>query len=379
MKKVDISKKAFEKLQKRVPWLYRIELPETIYAEPGEVVKLVHQGIYLATAFVNPRSTIAARIVDYGKEPVDADFFRRRIERAIERRRGIDSNAMRLVHSEADGLPGLVADRYGENLVLSFTTAGMDRFKAEITEIFVESLSPKGIYEKGDRIRLKEGLDAVDRTLYGEVDEKFLIEEGSRRFETDLKASQKTGFFLDQRANRRIVGRYGAKRTLDLFANAGGFGIYAGAEFTKFVEISELACGQIETNCRLNDLRNYEIVKADVFGFLEKETENYDLIILDPPAFAKSRKARGGALKGWKYLLVRSLKLLEDGGHLAVFSCSHAIGLKDLLDLSLSSAVLEGCRLEVVETMKQDIDHPWMLDVPNSLYLTGALLRKAGW
>ncbi|WP_456451857.1 class I SAM-dependent rRNA methyltransferase [Hydrogenimonas sp.] len=380
MKKIDLSKHAAQKLLKqRPPWLYRNELPDTLYTEPGEVAALVHQGEYLATAFVNPHSTIAARVLGWRDEPVDRDFFARRIERAIAKREGIESNALRLVHSEADGLPGLVADRYGDNLVLSFTTAGMDRFKEEIVEIFVDLLSPKGIWEKGDKIRLKEGLEATHRTLYGDVDETFIIEEGTKRFQTDLKASQKTGFFLDQRRNRRIVGRFGRKRTLDLFANAGGFGIYAEAESTKFVEISELACTQIETNCRLNGLKNYEIVQADVFGFLEKETERYDLIVVDPPAFAKSKKARSGALKGWKYLIVRSLALLEEGGHMALFSCSHAVGLEDLLDLARSSAVVDGCRLEVVETMKQDVDHPWMLDVPNSLYLTGALLRKSVW
>ena len=380
MKKVDLSKRSAQKLlTKRPPWLYRNELPETLYTEPGEVAALVHQGEFLATAFVNAHSTLAARVLSFRDEPVDREFFRRRIERAVAGRKGIESNAVRLVHSEADGLPGLIADRYGDNLILSFTTAGMDRFKEEITAIFLELLSPKGIWEKGDRIRLKEGLDALDRLLWGEVDERFLIEEGNRRFETDLKASQKTGFFLDQRRNRRVVGRYGGQKTLDLFANAGGFGIYAEVGFTKFVEISELACAQIATNCRLNGLQNYEIVRADVFRFLESERERYDLIVLDPPAFAKSKKARGGALKGWKYLLVKSLALLEEGGHLGVFSCSHAVGLNDLLELSRSAALVEGCRLEVVETMKQDVDHPWTLEVPNSLYLTGALLRKSPW
>jgi 23S rRNA (cytosine1962-C5)-methyltransferase len=142
------------------------------------------------------------------------------------------------------------------------------------------------------------------------------------------------------------------------------------------VEISALACSLIEKNCELNNLQNYEIVKADVFKFLENEKEKYDLIIVDPPAFAKTKSARKGAIKGWKYLIVNSLKLLEKGGYLALFSCSHSITSKDLLDLALSSSVIDNSYLEVIEFLKQDIDHPYMINIPNSLYLTGVLLRK---
>ena len=283
---------------------------------------------------------------------------------------------MRLIHSEADFLPGLIVDMYKDNLIVSFTTAGMDNFKGIIVELLIALLNPKGIYEKGDKIRQKEGLEIASQTLYGEVDDEFIILENNKKFYTRLKEGQKTGFFLDQRKNRKIVGEYGNKRTLDLFANAGGFGIYAGAEFTKFVEISALACSLIEKNCELNGIENYEIVKSDVFKFLEKEKNMYDLIIIDPPAFAKNKNARKGAIKGWKYLIVNSLKILEEGGYLALFSCSHSITSKDLLDLALSSSVLDNSYLEVIEFMKQDIDHPYLLNIPNSLYLTGVLLRK---
>jgi len=261
-------------------------------------------------------------------------------------------------------------------LVVSFTTAGMNNYKGIIIEILIDVLNPKGIYEKGDKVREKEGLEVISQTLYGEVDDEFIIVENDKLFLTNLKEGQKTGFFLDQRKNRYIVGQYGNKRTLDLFANAGGFGIYSEANFTKFVEISSLACSQIEKNCELNKLRNYEIVKMDVFKFLEQEKETYDLIIIDPPAFAKSKSARLGALKGWKYLIVNSLKLLEKGGYLALFSCSHSITSKDLLDIALSSSIIDKSYLEVVEFLKQDIDHPYILNIPNSLYLTGVLLRK---
>lgn len=273
-------------------------------------------------------------------------------------------------------MPGLIIDKYGEYLVIDITTAGMENLKGIILEILIDILKPKGIFQKADKIRLKEGLENNNELLYGEIVDAFEIVENNKKFLTNLITGQKTGFFLDQRKNRKIVGKYGNKKTLDLFANAGGFGIYANAKYTKFVEISANACTLIEKNCELNNLKNYEIIKADVFKFLELENDRYDLIIIDPPAFAKNKNAKKGALKGWKYLIVNSLKLLEDGGYLAIFSCSNAINQKDLLDLALSSSIIDNSYLEVIEFLKQDIDHPYLINIPNSLYLNGILFRK---
>ena len=376
--KIEITKQGYEKLKKRAPWLYQNELKIIPKCDPGTIADLIYKGEYVATAFINPISKITARIVSFEKTNIDKEFFKNRIEKAVKKREKLwnITNSMRLIHSEADFLPGLIVDMYQNNIIVSFTTAGMDNFKGIIIELLIELLNPKGIYEKGDKIRQKEGLEIASQTLYGEVDDEFIILENDKKFYTRLKEGQKTGFFLDQRKNRKIVGEYGNKRTLDLFANAGGFGIYARAEFTKFVEISALACSLIEKNCELNSIENYEIVKSDVFKFLEKEKNTYDLIIIDPPAFAKNKSARKGAIKGWKYLIVNSLKILEEGGYLALFSCSHSITSKDLLDLALSSSIIDNSYLEVIEFMKQDIDHPFLLNIPNSLYLTGVLLRK---
>ncbi len=376
--KIEITKQGYEKLKKRAPWLYQNELKIIPKCDPGTIADLIYKGEYVATAFINPISKITARIVSFEKTNIDKEFFKNRIEKAVKKREKLwnITNSMRLIHSEADFLPGLIVDMYQNNIIVSFTTAGMDNFKGIIIELLIELLNPKGIYEKGDKIRQKEGLEIASQTLYGEVDDEFIILENDKKFYTRLKEGQKTGFFLDQRKNRKIVGEYGNKRTLDLFANAGGFGIYARAEFTKFVEISALACSLIEKNCELNSIENYEIVKSDVFKFLEKEKNTYDLIIIDPPAFAKNKSARKGAIKGWKYLIVNSLKILEEGGYLALFSCSHSITSKDLLDLALSSSIIDNSYLEVIEFMKQDIDHPYLLNIPNSLYLTGVLLRK---
>ncbi len=374
--KVEITKSGYEKLKNRMPWIYHNEIKKHI--EYKGIVDLVYKNKFVAVAFYNPVSKISARVLSFEKIVVDKEFFEYRIKRAIKKRKTLEhiTNSFRLIHSEADFLPGLIVDKYGDNLVVSFTTAGIDSFKGIIIEILIELLNPKGIYEKGDKIREKEGLEVINQTLYGKVDDEFIIKENSKKFVTFLKEGQKTGFFLDQRKNRRIVGEYGNKKTLDLFSNAGGFGIYANANFTKFVEISPLACSLIERNCKLNNLENYEIVRDDVFKFLEREKDVYDLIIIDPPAFAKTKASRKGAIRGWKYLIVNSLKLLEDGGYLALFSCSHAISNKDLIDLALSSSIIDNSYLEVIEFLKQDLDHPYLINIPNSLYLTGVLFKK---
>jgi len=388
--RVEITKIAYEKIKKKFLWIYKNELVDILKCDKGSIVDLTYKGKYVATAFFNPHSKITARVISFEKLTISKDFFYNRIKKAIERRaknlngknimlsieKNFNSNSVRLIHSEADFLPGLIVDKYGKNLVVSFTTAGMDNFKGLIIEILIDLLNPKGIYEKGDKIRKKEGLEVIDDELYGNIDDEFIIIENGKKFKTNLKEGQKTGFFLDQRKNRKIIGNFGNKKTLDLFANAGGFGIYANANYTKFVEISELACHQIEENAKLNNIKNFEIIKEDVFKFLEYEKEAYDLIVIDPPAFSKNKHHKKNALKAWKYLIVNSLKLLKKNGYLALFSCSNAINSKDLLDLALSSSVINNCYLEVIEFLKQDIDHPYVINIPNSLYLTGVLLRK---
>ncbi len=375
--RIEIKKGAKEKLDRFFLWIYKNEIVSLKEIKDVGIADIFYKGEFIAKAFVNPKSEIVARVITFQDEKIDREFFKRKIKRAILKRDFSNTNAYRLIHSEADFLPGLIVDRYGDNLICSFTTAGMELFKEDIVSILIELLNPKGIYEKADKIRKKEGLLVENKTLYGEVDKEFIIEENGRKFLVDLKEGQKTGFFLDQRRNRKVVGELKVKRCLDLFANAGGFGIYSKAEFIKFVEISELACKQVKINCNLNKITNFHIEKSDVFKFLERGDDiQYDLIVVDPPAFAKSKREKKGALRGWKYLIVNSLKLLEDGGYLALFSCSAAVGTKDLLDLALSSAAIEGCFLEVIEFLKQDVDHPYILNVPNSLYLTGVILKK---
>ena len=378
MVEVEVNALGEKKVKFRNPWIYNREIKRiTGNPEPGEVGILKINGDPVAIGYVNKKSKIVFRVLDFNVDVDIEGVIEKRLKDAIERRKGIkNTNSYRLVHAEADGLPGLVVDKYGDNVICSFDSAGVDRFKGKIVELIRRLVKPKGIYEKASAVRKKEGLDVKSQPLFGQVDDEFIVFENDKRFKTFLKDSQKTGFYLDQRKNRQIVSRYGRERTLDLFAHSGAFGIYVNATFTKFVEISKKAVELIEENCKLNDIGNFEVVTGDVFKFLENENDKYDLIVIDPPAFAKNRNALKGAKRGLKYLLVNSLRLLENGGHLAIFSCSHVVGYKELLDISLSSSIALGVSLEVVEFLKQDIDHPYLLNVPSSLYLTGLLLKR---
>ena len=388
MKKVVVKKSVIEKLKGLNLWIYQNEikkLPKDINS--GDTVKIFSpKGKFLAIGYINPQSVIAVRVLSFREEKIDKEFFRKRILNAIRKRKNLKgiTNSYRLIHSEADFLPGLIVDYYDNYLSIQINTAGIERFRKEIIDILVEELKPSGIYEKSDKkSREKEGLTTEERILHGSIPDKFILKENDVRFVLDLKNSQKTGFYLDQRKNREIVSKYATGKVLDIFSNGGGFGIYSyyhGAKFIKFVDISPNAINQLEENCKLNNLKNYKIVKEDAFDFLKKEVDKggkYNLIVLDPPPFAKTKRERDGALRGFKYLISHCLKLLDNNGYLAVFSCSHSITMEDLKDISLELSSKEKIYLEVVEHLYQDTrDHPYILSIPNSLYLKGILLKK---
>ncbi len=380
MVEVEIKNTALNKIGQRAVWIYNREI-KTIKGdvESGSIAVLTYRGKELAIGFVNPKSKITFRVIEFYplKNSDIEQIIERRIEKAIRKRDQIkNTNSVRLIHSEADGLPGLIVDRYGKNIICSFDTAGMDRLKALVVDKLIKSVKPNGIFEKANKVREKEGLPVEDKLLYGNIDDEFIVEENGRLFKAVLKGSQKTGFYLDQRKNRQIASMYGNRRTLDLFSFSGGFGIYAKAEYTKFVDVSEKAIKLVEKNCALNGIENYDTVKMDVFKFLESEKERYDLIIIDPPAFAKNKNALKGAINGLKFITINALRLLEQNGHIAIFSCSNAIGFEQLLQVVKTSSQKVECELELISFLKQDVDHPFLINIPSSLYLTGLLLKK---
>lgn len=389
MKKVILNPAGIQKIKQKNLWVYNREIkkiPEGV--KPGEIVKLYSpSGKFLATGYINPNSKITVRILSFEDIEIDYEFLKTRIQQAYELRRSLFSttDAFRVVHAEADFLPGFVADYYAGYLSVQINTAGMENLRRLLVDALVDVLRPEGIVEKSDKTsRQVEGLSAEDRVLYGEIPEKITIKENNVLFYTNLLDSQKTGFYLDQRKNRQIVSSYVQEgyRVLDLFSNTGGFGIHCavkGAGFVKFVDISPAATGLIEDNLKLNGIKNYQVVKEDVFDFVKKEIKDgqkYNIIVLDPPPFAKSKNEREGALRGFKYLILNSLKLLEDGGYLAVFSCSHHISHQDLLDTTAQALEDTGFVARYIQYLSQDIDHPYVLNIPNSFYLKGFLLQK---
>ncbi|BAF70245.1 class I SAM-dependent rRNA methyltransferase [Nitratiruptor sp. SB155-2] len=383
MKKVVVNKKASQTLLQFFPWVYRSDIVTPLEKFGIEVVHIENeQGKFLGIGYINPKSTIAIRILSFSNEPIDANFFKKRVQEALYKRLDIPSNAYRLIHSEADMLPGLIVDKYEEYLSIHFVTAGILLFQEEIVKTLFEITAPKGAYITAPESAMrKEGEEPFEKMI-GALPEHIEIEENGIRFVVDIKNSQKTGFYLDQRANRAIVTKFmkQKERMLDCFSNSGGFGLYAaskkGAD-VEIVDISSQALALAKSNFRLNGVVG-KFVEANVFDYLRelrKKKAKFDTVVLDPPSFAKSRHQKGGALKGFKDISVNAMKLLDEGGKLALFSCSHYVDMDDLVHIVLKAAKDNHKRVEVLAHMYQDIDHPYILNNPFSLYLKGLLIQ----
>lgn len=388
MKKVVIKKSSAAKLASYFPWVYDNEIldfdPENL--KPGDIVEIVtRKGTFLGTGYINPRSVISVRVLSFQKEEINKSFFIEKIRAAFESRRDILklTNACRLVYSESDGLPGLIADFYNGFLVIQINTAGMEKRRDLIIDAFRQVLDLKGIYEKSDaRSREKEGLRTEEQPISGDIPDGVLIQENGISFLVEIKGSQKTGFYLDQRRNRFLTtSRITAgMHVLDIFSHTGAFGIYAALKGArvKAVDVSRPALDLALENARLNGVR-IEAVKSDAFDFLDElanKGSRAGAVILDPPPFSRSRGARQGALSGLKHLVLQSLRILDKGGLLAIFSCSHHVSANDLITLSQEAAQDTRSRLEVTDFLLQDLDHPYIINIPQSLYLKGLLCRK---
>ena len=374
-------------------WVYSSEVLKAFgNPEDGEVVSLKDgKDRFLGSAIYNSRSQIIARRFSRQRQELDADFFRRRIAQAAEyrERRGVSPRLCRLVWSESDGLPGVVIDRYGETLVLQTLTLAMDRRKPLIMEALRALFSPQAILERNDApIRRAEGLEPQNGVLWGEASGPVEIEAAGLRFEVDLMAGQKTGFYLDQVANYAAVARWAqGKRVLDCFSNQGAFGLAcarAGAASVHAVEISAECVRLIEANARLNGLE-IATSEANVFDFLKAEETHaaastaprYDMIILDPPSFTRNREKLRDALRGYKEIHLRALKLLAPGGLLATFSCSHHIS-DELFSGVIAEAAVDAKRtVRLLERFGQGPDHPVLLNLPETEYLRGFLFELA--
>jgi 23S rRNA (cytosine1962-C5)-methyltransferase len=371
------------------PWVFSgaIERVEGEVDAGGLVDLFTHAKGFIGRGYYNPHSQIAFRLLTRQPVAIDKDFFRQRIQTALALRKSILSSkttACRLIHAEGDLLPGLICDRYGDYLVMQINTAGMERFRDEIIFLLKDLVDTRMIYDRSDAAtRSQEGLSdstgpiVRDGTFPGLVE----IRENNMKFLVDVKGGQKTGFYLDQRDNRALIrGLAQGKRVLNCFAYTGGFSVSAslgGVAAVTSVEASAEALELCKENLMLNNipLDGQRLIKADVFQFLRDDQEEYDLIILDPPAFAKRKGQVKGAIRGYKDINLYAMKRLKKGGQMLTCSCSQHIDAALFPKILAYAATDAACHVQVLGSWGAPQDHPVALHHPEGAYLKALLLR----
>jgi 23S rRNA (cytosine1962-C5)-methyltransferase len=380
---VVLSPRGEQRLRSGHPWIYRADVADIQAGGGDRVVVRGPRGRTLGYALYSDRSQIAVRMLSYGERPADDEFLRGRIEAALAFRRGlnIDATAYRLIHGEADLLPSLIVDRYGDYLVVQALSQGMDRLLPELLTILNDQLQPRGILARNDpRARLFEGLEQRVDVVSGEVPESVTVREAGIEYDVDLRRGQKTGLFLDQRENREAAARYARGRLLDCFTYHGGFALKLAATCTETIafDISEEAIARVGANATRNGL-TIDARVGNVFDELrglERLRERFDTIVLDPPAFAKTKAAVPKAAAGYKEINLRALKLLNSGGTLVTCSCSYNVSEAAFAEIIYEAAVDAQTHVTVVEKRMQGRDHPVLLGVPETYYLKCFILRK---
>lgn len=369
-------------------WVYDNEIDwiDDICTDGGIVDVLDSRMQFVARGYFNRRSKIAVRVLTRDEsEVIDRDFFRRRVETAWKFRQSLGfSNACRVVFGESDGLPGLTVDKFGDYLSFQTVSLGIEQWKQDIIEILVELFHPKGIYERNDvPVRAKEGLEQITGCVYGEVPPLTTIREHDAAMLVDIAHGQKTGHFLDQQENRGRIAPYCSGRTvLDLCCHTGGFSIHAalyGAASVESVDVSEEALQMVLDNAKANGVADkITTTCGNVFDIVRSYSDDgkqYGLVICDPPAFAKSRKALEGAYRGYKELNLRSMKLVEPGGFLVSCSCSQFMTPELFLKMLREAAADCGRQARLLEVLMQSRDHPATINAEQSHYLKGYILQ----
>ena len=367
------------------PWIYRSDVLNPPDVEAGAVHVVDESGGRVGTALWSPTSQIALRFVSRSEIRPDGGFWRDRIAAAVRYRESLapDATAYRLVHAEADGLPSLIVDRYGDHLVVQLLSAGLETYRSEIVAGLIEACSPVGILARNDvPVRRLEQLGEDVELLHGSVPDELEVREGAVRYLAAPWAGQKTGAFLDQRENRERAGALAGGRALDCFAYHGSFALHlaGSADHVTAVDSSADALARARDNAALNGERadRIEFIEANAFDFLRTQDaakEQYDIIVLDPPAFAKRKDAVQAALRGYKELNLRALRILRPGGTLCTFSCSYHISPWLFREMLESAAADAGRPVRWLEWRGQASDHPEVVQIPESSYLKGAVLQ----
>lgn len=387
MNEVRVNRKAADRVASGHPWIFSSDLTDRDGAQPGEAVKVADfRGRPLGTAHYSSTSQIALRMLAPQVVEINREFYLHRLRAAEQHRCAVvrHSDAYRVVHGEADLLPALVIDRYADYLVVQSLNQGMDGAKAEILSCLEEIFHPRGIVARNDvAVRAKEQLPLEASVVSGEVPESVQIQMNGLRLRADLLRGQKTGIYLDQRENYLAAARYArGGRALDAFTSTGGFALHLAAKCEKVeaIDSSGPALATARVNAEANGINNIEFREADVFEFLSGSVaahRQFSLVVLDPPAFAKSRKNIDAALTGYKEINLRALRLLPPGGILVTCSCSHHVSEAALLELVAQASLDAGRTLRVLERRTQAQDHPILLTVPETHYLKCLILEVA--
>ena len=367
------------------PWVYRSDIADVIDPQPGAVVQVRGaRNRMLGHALFSDQSQITIRMVSLGEAPIDAAFWRARLAAAIRFRDTLQINAtaFRLVHGEADLLPSLIVDRYGDYLVMQTLSQGMDRLAPDLVKLLVELTGVTGVLARNDpKVRLLEGLEQTVEVLHGVVPETIGVTEAGITYSVDPWRGQKTGLFLDQRENREAAARYAHGRLLDCFSYNGGFGLALASrcDSVEALDVSADAVERITANARANGITNLTAREANVFDelrHLERDGARFDTIVLDPPAFAKNKASIPNAMAGYKEINLRALRLLNPGGFLVTCSCSYNVDEAMFAATVFAASADAHIPVTVVEKRMQGRDHPVLLGVPETYYLKSLILRK---
>jgi 23S rRNA (cytosine1962-C5)-methyltransferase len=372
-----------ERLRSGHLWVYRSDV-RTAPAESGAIVRLTDdRGRFHGRAFYSDKSQIAVRLLTHDDRPVDRAFFTERLRRAAEYRRLVVENtdAYRVVYGEADLLPSLIVDRYGEYLVIQTLSQATERQKNLFVEILVELFSPKGVLERNDpKVRLLEGLEQRVGVLYGEIPQEIEAKENGITFVYDLQKGQKTGSFLDQRENHWAARRYASGEVLDCFSYQGGFALTIAdkCEHVEGINIGPAAVEYARRNQKLNSISKVTLQEENSFDLLKEYDEvgrRFRMVILDPPAFAKNRDSIPAAHRGYKEINLRAMKILQPGGFLLTCSCSYHITEALFLQILAEAANDAKKSIVVAERRTQSQDHPILLTMPETHYLKCLIVR----
>jgi 23S rRNA (cytosine1962-C5)-methyltransferase len=387
---VTVSRKGESRIHRGHPWVFRPDVEASSSLPPGAIVR-VHspQGLFLGYAFYSTKSDIQLRMIQRSPE-LSESFLQDRLAQAFQRRQALwvgdrkgIGNAYRMVHGEADGLPALIVDRYGDYLVVQTLSEGMDRLKGRIVELLEELARPRGILERNDaKVRTLEGLPLRLELLSGHVPAKVDVEEAGIRLEVDLWKGRKTGLYLDQRENHQMARSYARGRVLDAFTYTGGFALHVAkvADQVVAIDISPEAVEQARQNAFRNDLWNVRVETANVLDYLRDaaaRAEVFDMVILDPPALAKSKDMVETARRFYREINTRAMKLLAPGGILITCSCSNHVHEPDFESLLVAAAAEAQTPMILLEKRRQARDHPALLGAPETHYLKCSVLQRA--